>query len=251
VGRLQGKVAIVTGAASGIGRSAAQLFAQEGACVVLADILGDQAQAVSEAIRRDGGTALAVTTDVTEPDSVAALVARAVAEFGRLDVMFNNAGGSTPKDNTVVNVDLEEFWRAIKVDLFGTFLGCRFAIPHLQKAGGGAIVNMASNVALMGIPGVDCYTSAKGGVAALTRSLAVEYAADKIRVNAIAPSTTLSERLIKRLEISQNMRDLAAKNLLGAAEPIDIARVALFLASDESRMTTGAIVLADSGSTIS
>lgn len=251
MGRLQGKVAIITGAASGIGRSAAQLFALEGARVVLADILAEQAQAAAEAIRRDGGTGLAVTTDVTEPDSVAALVGRTVAEFGRLDIMFNNAGGSTPKDNTVVNVELNEFWRAIKLDLFGTFLGCRFAIPHLQKAGGGAIVNMASNVALMGIPGVDCYTAAKGGVAALTRSLAVEYAADKIRVNAIAPSTTLSERLIKRLEISQNMRELAEKNLLGAAQPIDIARVALFLASDDSCMTTGAIVLADSGTTIS
>jgi NAD(P)-dependent dehydrogenase (short-subunit alcohol dehydrogenase family) len=182
---------------------------------------------------------------------VAALVARTVTEFGRLDVMYNNAGGSTPRDNTVVNVELDEFWRAIKLDLYGTFLGCRFAIPHLQKAGGGAIVNMASNVALMGVPGLDCYTAAKGGVAALTRSLAVTYAPDKIRVNAIAPSTTLSPRIAARLQTSQKLRDLAAKNLLGAADPVDIARMALFLASDEARMSTGAIFLAESGTTIS
>jgi NAD(P)-dependent dehydrogenase (short-subunit alcohol dehydrogenase family) len=237
MGRLNDKVAIITGAASGIGESAARLFAQEGARVVLADISAEAAEAVSQEIRSAGGTAIAITTDVTEPDSVAALVERTVREFGRLDVMYNNAGGSTPKDNTVVNVELDEFWRAIKLDLYGTFLGCRFAIPHLQTGGGGAIVNMASNVALMGVPGLDCYTSAKGGVAALTRSLAVTYAPDKIRVNAIAPSTTL--------------RDLAAKNLLGPAEPIDIARMALFLASDEARMSTGAIFLAESGTTIS
>jgi NAD(P)-dependent dehydrogenase (short-subunit alcohol dehydrogenase family) len=251
MGRLNSKVAIITGAATGIGEATARLFAREGARVVLADILGEAAESVSREIRTDGGAAIAVTTDVTEPDSVAALVERTIAEFGRIDVLHNNAGGSTPQDNTVVKVDLDEFWRAIKLDLYGTFLGCRFAIPHMQKNGGGAIVNMASNVALMGVPGVDCYTAAKGGVAALTRSLAVAYAPDKIRVNAIAPSTTLSPRIIKRLEISQNMRDLAAKNLLGAAEPIDIARVALFLASDDARMTTGAIILAESGTTIS
>jgi NAD(P)-dependent dehydrogenase (short-subunit alcohol dehydrogenase family) len=251
MGRLNSKVAIITGAATGIGEATARLFAREGARVVVADILGEAAESVSREIRTDGGAAIAVTTDVTEPDSVAALVERTIAEFGRIDVLHNNAGGSTPRDNTAVKVELDEFWRAIKLDLYGTFLGCRFAIPHMQKNGGGAIVNMASNVALMGVPGVDCYTAAKGGVAALTRSLAVAYAPDKIRVNAIAPSTTLSPRIIKRLEISQNMRDLAAKNLLGAAEPIDIARVALFLASDDARMTTGAIILAESGTTIS
>ncbi len=249
--RLTGKVAIITGAAAGIGESAARLFAQEGARVVLADIAEQAAEAVSGDIRRSGGIAIAVRTDVTEPDSVAAVVERAVAEFGKLDIMYNNAGGSTPRDNTAVKVELDEFWRAIKLDLWGTFLGCRFAIPELQKNGGGVVLNMASNVALMGVPGVDCYTAAKGGVAALTRSLAVAYAADKIRVNAIAPSTTLSPRIIARLKISQNMRDLAAKNLLGPAEPIDIARAALFLASDESRMTTGAILLTESGVTVS
>ncbi|MGF6780424.1 SDR family NAD(P)-dependent oxidoreductase [Paraburkholderia sp. GAS334] len=248
--RLSNKVAIITGAASGIGRSAAQLFAREGASVVVADIDPAAAAEVVTGVRADGGTAIAITTDVTQSDSVAAMIEATVAEFGKLDILYNNAGGSTPRDNTVVDADLEEFWRVVKVDLWGTFLGCRFAIPHMRKNGGGAIVNMVSNVALMGVPGVDCYTSAKGGVAALTRSLAVTYAADRIRVNAIAPSTTLSPRVIERLQVSQGMRELNAKNLLGAAEPIDIAYAALFLASDEARVTTGSIFLAESGTTV-
>jgi NAD(P)-dependent dehydrogenase (short-subunit alcohol dehydrogenase family) len=249
--RLKGKIAVITGAASGIGQSAALLFAQEGACVVVADIADQAAESVGQEIRSNGGTAIVVRTDVSEADSVAALVERTIAEFGKIDILYNNAGGSRPQDNTVVKVDLDAFWQAIKVDLFGTFLGCRFAIPHMQKNGGGAIVNMVSNVALMGVPGVDCYTAAKGGVAALTRSLAVTYAADRIRVNAIAPSTTLTPRILTRLKSSQTTRDLDAKNLLGSADPIDIARAALFLASDEARITTGSIFLADSGTTIS
>jgi NAD(P)-dependent dehydrogenase (short-subunit alcohol dehydrogenase family) len=249
--RLKGKIAVITGAASGIGQSAALLFAQEGACVVVADIAGEAAESVGQEIRSKGGTAIVVRTDVSEADSVAALVERTIADFGKIDILYNNAGGSRPQDNTVVKVDLDAFWQAIKVDLFGTFLGCRFAIPHMQKNGGGAIVNMVSNVALMGVPGVDCYTAAKGGVAALTRSLAVTYAADRIRVNAIAPSTTLTPRILTRLKSSQTTRDLDAKNLLGSADPIDIARAALFLASDEARITTGSIFLADSGTTIS
>lgn len=248
--RLDEKVAFITGAASGIGRSAAHLFASEGAHVVVADINGAAAETVAAAIRVEGGIAIAVTTDVTEADSMSAAISATVSEFGRLDILYNNAGGSTPRDNTVVEADLDEFWRVIKVDLWGTFLGCRLAIPHIRKSGGGAIVNMVSNVALMGVPGVDCYTSAKGGVAALTRSLAVTYAPDRIRVNAIAPSTTLSPRVVERLQVSQGMRDLAAKNLLGAAAPIDIARAALFLASEDARVTTGAIFLAESGTTI-
>src|SRR5207244_451602 len=110
----------------------------------------------------------------------------------------NNAGGSTAVDDTAVEAPLDEFWRAIKLDLYGTFLGCRFGIPELVKAGGGSVINMSSNVALMGIPGHDCYTAAKGGIAAITRSLAVAYALQKVRVNAIAPSATMTDR-VKRL----------------------------------------------------
>ena len=115
--------------------------------------------------------------------------------YGGLHVLHNNAGGSTSIDNTVVDAPLEEFWRAIKLDLYGTFLGCRFGIPELIRSGGGSIINMASVVALMGFPGRDCYTAAKGGVASLTRSLAVEFGPKRIRVNAIAPTVTLTDRV--------------------------------------------------------
>jgi NAD(P)-dependent dehydrogenase (short-subunit alcohol dehydrogenase family) len=249
--RLEGKVAIITGAASGIGKCAAQHFAAEGASVVVADRDEEGAKAVSADIIGAGGSAIAVQVDVSVVEEVGSLMATAVSKYGKIDILYNNAGGSRPDDGTVVDVDIEVFWKTIQVDLLGTFLGCRFAIPYMQKQGGGAIVNMVSNVAFMGIPGVDCYTAAKGGVVALTRSLAVTYAKDRIRVNAIAPSTTLTPRIIERMRTSETTRRIASKNLLGSPEPIDIARAAMFLASDDARVMTGTILLADSGSTIS
>jgi NAD(P)-dependent dehydrogenase (short-subunit alcohol dehydrogenase family) len=177
-------------------------------------------------------------------------VARAVAHFGALHVLHNNAGGSTTVDGTVVDAPLDEFWRAIKLDLFGTFLGCRFGIPAIKASGGGAVINMSSNVALMGIPGRDCYTAAKGGVAAITRSMAVEFAPD-VRVNAIAPSATMTQRVRALVAGNAALGKLADSHLLGLIEPEDIANMAVFLASDESRMVTGHVYPVDSGVTIS
>ncbi|MER1967995.1 SDR family oxidoreductase [Castellaniella sp. GW247-6E4] len=248
--RLQDKVAVITGAGNGIGAEAASLFAGEGAMVVVADIAGDAARGVCERIRARGDRALAVTVDVTEAESVKTLMDATVEAFGTIDVLYNNAGGSRPGDGTVVEVEMDVFWRTIKVDLLGTFLGCKFAIPWMRKAGGGAIVNMVSSVALMGTPGVDCYTAAKGGVAALTRSMAVTYAADGIRVNAIAPTTTLTQRIIEKLKSNPTAQRLSAKNLLGEPLPVDIAHAALFLASADARMTTGSIFPVDSGTLI-
>ncbi|MGH7152463.1 MAG: SDR family NAD(P)-dependent oxidoreductase, partial [Acetobacteraceae bacterium] len=198
-----------------------------------------------------GNGAIAIRTDVTDADSLQAAIRRAVDHFGALHVLHNNAGGSTPQDNTAVDAPLEEFWRVIRLDLFGTFLGCRFGIPEIIRAGGGAVINMTSNLALMGIAGRDCYTAAKGGVAALTRSLAVEFAAQKVRVNAIAPSATMTDRVRRLMAGNEAIDRLAKSHLLGLIEPEDVAHAALYLASDGARMVTGQIMPVDSGVTIS
>jgi len=246
--RLAGKVAFITGAGTGIGRAAALLFAREGAKVAIAEI---NLATGEETAHLAGNEAIAIRTDVTDPDSFQSAIRATVDKFGRLDVLHNNAGGSTAQDDTAVNAPLDEFWRAIKLDLYGTFLGCRFGIPELIRAGGGSVINMSSNVALMGVAGRDCYTAAKGGIAAITRSLAVAYAPQKVRVNAIAPSATMTERVKRLVAGDAALTRLADSHLLGLIEPDDIANTALYLASEESRMVTGQVLPVDSGVTIS
>ncbi|NOG73893.1 SDR family NAD(P)-dependent oxidoreductase [Roseicella sp. DB1501] len=245
--RLAGKVAIVTGAGTGIGRCTAELFAREGAKLVIAEIDTPSGEETAHRIVRAGGDAIFLQTDVGEPESIAATIRRTVEHYGGLHVLHNNAGGSTSIDNTVIEAPLEEFWRAIRLDLFGTFLGCRFGIPEIIRSGGGSVINMASVVALMGFPGRDCYTAAKGGVAALTRSLAVEFGPRRVRVNAIAPTVTLTERVRGLLAGNAAMQGLAEQHLLGLGEPLDMAQAALYFASDDSRIVTGTILPVDSG----
>ena len=249
--RLEGKVAFITGAGSGIGRCAAELFAGEGARVVVAEIDPAAGAETEQRIRDSGGEALRVDTDVTEAGSVVASIEKAVERFGRLDVLYNNAGGSTLIDGPVTEAPEEEFWRAIRLDLFGTFLVCKYGIPKLIEAGGGSVINTSSNVALMAVRGRDCYTAAKGGVASMTRSMAAEYAEHGVRVNAVAPGATRTPRAARLADANEHVDRLVRESqLFGWCEPRDIALMALYLASDESRVTTGQILSVDSGATV-
>lgn len=245
MGRLDGKITVITGAAAGIGKASAALFAREGATVVMADVKTDLGEAAAASIREAGGAAEFVATDVSQEDAVRALIDGTVERHGRIDVLYNNAGGATPKDGKVTDMPLDEFWRTISVDLFGPFLGCRFAIPHMERGGGGSIINTTSIRALTGTAGADAYSSAKGGVIALTKALAMQWHTAGIRINAIGPGMVLTERVAAMLDPETN--PIAIKSLMGPMEPDDIAYLALYLASDESRKITGAIYPAESG----
>jgi NAD(P)-dependent dehydrogenase (short-subunit alcohol dehydrogenase family) len=240
--RLVGKTAFLAGATSGIGRAAAELFAAEGARVVVAGRRTAEGEEVVNGIRALGGEAIFIQTDVTEEASIAFAIDQTVRHYGSLNVLFSNAGGSSNKDGSVVDVALEEFWRVMKLDVYGTFLCNRFAIPHLIAAGGGAIINMASHAGVVGSPGRDAYSSAKGAVVTLTRTLAKEYAAKKIRVNAIAPAAVSSGRIQKMMEDPNIRAMVEATQVLGLISPKEIAATAVFLASEEARCMTGQVL---------
>jgi NAD(P)-dependent dehydrogenase (short-subunit alcohol dehydrogenase family) len=255
--RLQDKVAIITGGAGGIGASASRLFAAEGAKVCVVDIDESEGGAVAEVIRSSGGTAFFQHTDVRAEASVREAVAATVQRYGKVDVLFNVAGGSSVEDKPVDQVDMALWDRTMSLDLLGTFLMCRHAVPAMLEAGGGTIVNTSSWCTRTAFH-KHVYVSAKGAVESLTRSIAGEYAKRNIRANVVSPGGVRSERNLKRYQNADSAADpreaerqrIVAKYPLFVGDPIDIARVALFLASDESRMVTGAVIPADGGRSI-
>jgi len=245
--RLEGKVAFVTGAGGGIGSSIVERFLAEGAKVMATDY--DLAAAERSIATAQPGQALALQCDAGDSDAVREAQDAAVREFGLLNVLCNVAGGSSNADGRVTEATEEEFWRVIRLDLFGPWVSCKHGIPHLIRAGGGSVINMTSMAAIMAIGDRDCYTAAKGGVAAMTRSIAAGYGEDGIRVNAIAPGVTLTPRVRARIDTPRVMA-ITERHLLGPAEPLDIAQMAVYLASDESRVVTGQVMRVDSGVTI-
>ncbi len=252
---LGGKVALVTGTATGIGRATAALFAASGARVVLADVRAPELERAVSAVRAAGGEVAGVVGDLARPDDCAAVVEAAVRAFGRLDVLFNNAGvGTMVVGGTVETIDVERWDLAQDVNVRAMYLVSRAAIPHLRTAGGGAIVNTSSVSALRGSRSrpTHAYAASKGAVLALTRSMASTYAADRIRVNAICPGfirTRLTADVIDGVE-----RDTAAGRgipLGRGGGPGDVARCALFLASDASSWITGVEIVVDGGAQVS
>ena len=255
MGRLQGKVALITGAGTGIGCAAGRLFVGEGARVAIAELKPELGRVAERTLRDAGGDALFIETDVTDEASVQRAVADTVERYGKLDVLYNCAGGSVPEDSPVTEVPLWVWDHTISLDLKGTLLCCRHAIPEIIKAGGGSVINMSSVAALQGFPG-HVYSAAKGAVISLTRSLAHQYSREGVRVNAICPGVVLTDRVKARFgdlpgveggsEDSRAART-AARYPFGVGQPEDIGQVALFLASDESRMLNAAILVADGG----
>ena len=249
--RLANKVAIITGSAGGMGQAAAMLFAQEGASVVVTDIVADSGEETVKQIKSAGGTAIFVKADVSKEPEVKALVDAAIATFGRVDILYNNAGVMPSADGSVTDIG-EELWdRILDVNLKSTFLCTKYTIPHMMKQGQGSIINIASFVAFMGctVP-QDAYTASKGGLLALTKSLAVQYGRHGIRCNAICPGP-IETPLLRDLWKNEEERNLRLNRIpLGRfGEARDIVYMALYLASDESAWTTGSWLTVDGGIT--
>jgi NAD(P)-dependent dehydrogenase (short-subunit alcohol dehydrogenase family) len=247
--RLDGKTVLITGAASGMGALAAQIFAQEGAQIVAADVSEAALQESVAAVRAAGGSIIGVAADIASADDVRRVMAEGVRAFGRLNVLYNNAGIFPEDDGAVVALEESVYQRVMDVNVRGVYLCCKYGVPELIKAGGGSIINVASFVALLGctVP-QDAYTASKGAVLSLTRSLAVQYGPYHIRANALCPGP-IETPLLQELLREPAERDKRLKRIplgrFGRAE--DVVYAALFLASDESSWITGTTFVVDGG----
>jgi NAD(P)-dependent dehydrogenase (short-subunit alcohol dehydrogenase family) len=253
MGRLNGKVAVITGAASGIGRATAIKFAGEGAAVVIADLNEEGGEAAVRDCKENAGHAIFQKTDVSAEAEIKALIARAIKEFGRLDIMYNNAGigGAV---GPLEQISVEDWDKSQAVLVRSVFLGMKHAAPELRKAGGGSIISTASIAGIRGVVGLHAYCAAKAAVANLTRSAALEFAKDKIRVNCICPgviNTPILHRNLPGMKEAMEQMFVKSQPIARAGHPEDIAGAALFLASDDSEFVTGHALVVDGGLTVS
>ena len=249
--KLKDKVALITGAASVIGRESALLFAREGASVVVVDVNDSAGAETVQLIEAERGRAVYVHADVSQPTDCEGMVRVAEQNFGKLNVLFNNAGIMDNRDDNVIDTELDVWELTISVNLKGVFLGCKYGVPALRRAGGGSIINTASFVALMGAatPQI-AYTASKGGVLAMTRELAVVHARENIRVNALCPGPLQTELLMKFLDTEEKKQRRLVHIPIGRfGQAREMAQAALFLASDESSYVTGTEFVVDGGIT--
>ena len=250
--RLEHKTALITGAGSGMGRLAALLFAKEGAQIVACDMNSDALKETVSLVQADGGSIMGVPCDVTSGDSVRGVIEAGVKAFGRLNVLYNNAGIFPDDDTSVIETEDAALQRVLDVNLKGVWLACKYGIPELIKAGGGSVINIASFTALMGctVP-QDAYTASKGAVISLTRSLAVQYGPHSVRANAICPGPILTP-MMEALFASETekMKRLNRIPLGRFGRPEDVVHAGIYLASDESSWTTGTAFVIDGGITV-
>jgi NAD(P)-dependent dehydrogenase (short-subunit alcohol dehydrogenase family) len=251
--RLAGKVALITGAGAGIGRASALLFAREGAAVAVVDRNAETARETAETIANEGGKALSIEADVTQSEAVQRMFQEALRAFGKLDIIFNNAG--TVAQGRIEETTEAQWEEQIATTLTSVFLGCKYGIPVLRAQGGGVIINMASAAGVIGIINRAAYSAAKGGVVALTRAVALDHAQENIRVVYLAPATIETPSLRERINTSPD--PVSARKAFEARQPVgrigqpeDVAYAALYLASDEAAFLTGCGVAVDGGMSV-